>query len=195
MHTKAPYQTFTLDPQRMAALETALWRAYYDRNIPLGLILMVRLSREQFKLSWTSSLRGAYHVLRASIAWAPPRNRPEVARRFLRRFYSLVARERNLTFDPDHVAGLELRYWRLHRDLVGVPDKLPLVEALAELHAEIIRRPIEEMLPSATHRARATRIIDEITSRRSPDPAKDWRRVEENLLLAYRHMVTMLPGS
>ena len=45
------------------------------------------------------------------------------------------------------------------------------------------------MLPWATYRARAAAFVDEITGRRSPDPAKDWRRVEENLLLAYRHMV------
>ena len=146
---------FTLDPQRMAVLEAALWRAYYDRNITSGLILMVRLSREQFKLSWTDSLRGAYHILHATIAWAPPRNRPEEAHRYLRRFYTLVARERGLAFAPDHVASLELRYRQLHRDLVGVPDKLPLVEALAELHAAIFHRSTEEMLPSATYRARA----------------------------------------
>jgi hypothetical protein len=57
------------------------------------------------------------------------------------------------------------------------------------LHAGIFCRPIEEMLPSAVYRARATEIADAIISRRSRDPAGDWRRVEENLLLAYRHMV------
>jgi hypothetical protein len=64
-----------------------------------------------------------------------------------------------------------------------------LVEALAGLHAGIFRRSVEEMRLSATYRARAVEIVGEITSRRSPDLAGDWRRVEENLLLAYRHIV------
>src|SRR5207244_736703 len=103
------------DPERMAYLETEGWRAYYDRKWLRAFLLLATLCREQFRLTYLSSLRAAYFATRASLAFAPRRNRPGLARAYLLKFYRLARPALDLDFDPERVADLELRYWVVHR--------------------------------------------------------------------------------
>jgi hypothetical protein len=174
------------DPERMARLETEGWRAYYDRKWLRAFFLLATLCREQFRLPYLASLRAAYYATRASLAFAPKRNRPELARAYLRKFYRLARPALDFAFEPERVADLELRYWVVHRELVDAADKAPLERSLAELHAAIFGTGVEAMAESGVRRAAAATAVDRITSRRSTDVAADWREVEENLRAAYR---------
>ena len=74
-----------LDADRLAELEAGGWRAYYDRNWPRVIKLMVQLNQEQFHIPFPLSVVAAVHIARASIAWAPVDNKPAVVQRHLER--------------------------------------------------------------------------------------------------------------
>jgi hypothetical protein len=184
------------DPDRLAYLETAGWKAYYDHKWLLAFRLLVQLSHEQFGLSWLRSIQAAYYITRASIAWAPKENEAGKARRYIRKFYRVGAKHgRGLSFDPAKVADAEFRYWVVHRRLSGRPqeEKGPLVDSFAELHSAIFGIPKEQAYPSAVSRARAADTVDLITSKTSTDVAGDWQRVENHLREAYRSVKVELP--
>jgi uncharacterized protein YndB with AHSA1/START domain len=168
------------DADRLAYLETEIWRAYYERRWARVLRLTLELVREQFGLSWPRAVVAAYHTTRAAIAWAPVKHSVRTAR---------VA-------DADHVADLELDYWIVHRDLSGRPKlrKQPLERCLADLHAALFDLPREVTGESGVARARAADVVDEITSGRSRDVPGDWALVEQHLRDCYRSIGQQLPA-
>jgi hypothetical protein len=64
-------------------------------------------------------------------------------------------------------------------------DKRPLVECVAALHAALFGRAPASLWESALSRVQAANAVDQITSRRSIDPAADWALVESSLRRAY----------
>ena len=54
----------TLNPGRLAHLEAGGWRAYYDRNWPKLIGLMVQLNQEQFHIPFPLSVVAAFHLIR-----------------------------------------------------------------------------------------------------------------------------------
>ena len=135
-----PHRSF--DPRRVGSLEAAAWIAYYRRQWLPFLSSAVSLTRHTFGLSWPSTLRGAWLVLRANQLWAPyPNNDPEGARRAMERFYRLVAERHGDTFDARRASELEVEWWRVHRahqhDGSGGSDEGPLIAALCALYAYV----------------------------------------------------------
>jgi hypothetical protein len=177
------------DADRLAYLETAIWRAYYDRRWISVVSLTLQLVHEQFGLTWPRAIQAAYCTTRAAIAWAPANHNVERVRLYLRRFYR-IARQPN----ADHVGDLELDYWIVHRDLSGRPaaQKAPLERSLADLHAALFGLPREATAESGVARARAADVVDEITSGRSRHVAGDWARVEQHLRDCYRGLAQQL---
>ncbi|MGE5829139.1 MAG: hypothetical protein ACM30G_12385 [Micromonosporaceae bacterium] len=159
-----PVRLGDFDPVRLGEHEAAAWVAYYQHRWAALLRAAMGMVRVGFGLSWLATLRGAWLVLRANQAWAPyPENDPDRARALMRRFYALVTAATGERFDLDEAARLEIEWWRVHRYLQReAPDgsTRSLAEAVAALYAHVYRRPIEEMLPAAAHRAAAMRISD-----------------------------------
>src|SRR5690349_3928611 len=106
-----------MNPERLAYLEAAIWRSYYDRRWLRVLGLTLQLVHEQFHLSWPRAVQAAYYTTRAALAWAPLEHDLQKVRRYLERFYRATHAK-----DPAGVAELELRYWVVHRDLSGRPE-------------------------------------------------------------------------
>lgn len=185
---------WAFDPARLAELEAAGWEAYYARNWPRAFWLLVLLCREQFRLSWFSALRAAYYVTRASMAFAPKENDIPATKKYLAKFYFAAKGNPNLGYDPQQASELELRYWIVHRQLVGIPDKSGMIQALAELHSTLFGLPREQVRSSAELRATAAETVDRITSRSSPDPAQDWQRIRQYLTQAYSEILQALAG-
>ena len=78
---------FTFDPDRVAALETAGWRAYYQRRWGTLLRVVVILCQEQFHIPFPISLLAAYYDTRASVAWAPLDHDARAVEAWYARFY------------------------------------------------------------------------------------------------------------
>jgi hypothetical protein len=176
----------TLDAERLAELEAGGWRAYYDRNWPRVVKLMVQLNQEQFHIPFPLSVVAALHIARASVAWAPVDNQPEETRKHLRRYYRIARRWSDFQFSAEKAADLELVYWIEHRRLSGQPEKGPYVEAMTALHAELFGLPPRRVRESAEWRVRASNTVDLITSGTSEDPEADWRKLEQDLRECYR---------
>jgi hypothetical protein len=172
--------------ERIAELEAGGWRAYYDRDWPRVVRLMVALNQEQFHIPFPLSVAAAFHIARASIAWAPVDHDEEAVRLSLRRFYRMAGRWSDFEFEPRRAADLEIAYWIEHRRLVGVADKTPFVEAMAALHAHLFSSSPERMRESAEWRVRANNTVDGITGGESRDPEADWRKLENELQECYR---------
>jgi len=71
---------YDFNPRNTGLYEARLWKAYYDRDWPLALLLVYRMLRSQFNLSQPRAALATYCTIRAAVAWAPRDNNPEVAR-------------------------------------------------------------------------------------------------------------------
>ena len=185
------------DPDRVAHFEAAGWRAYYDRDWPRLLRLMIQLCREQFRIPFLRALQAAYHVARASAAWIPEHHDLEKVRQHYERFYRIAQRHSGLTFDPRKVAALEVEYNDVHRRFSGLPDKSAFVRTMTNLHSALFEIPPALARESAELRVLAADVVDQITSKRSLDVEADWRLLEEYLRGCYRsvHRAMRIAGS
>jgi len=180
--------TFTFDPDHVALLEAEGWRAYYDKKWPRVLYLTERTTATQFHVPFPLSLRGAYYVTRAAIAFKPVDNDLATTWAGLRAYYALVRRWSDLGFDVDRVADLELQYWIVHRRLSGAPDHVELEDVLTELHSAMFGLGRERTRESAKWRTLAAMTVDEITGGRVPPLEGNWLRLREQLRRCYHSL-------
>jgi hypothetical protein len=154
----------SFDPRLVGRLETETWLRYYRREWRPFLVAAIRVVRHAFGLGWWDTVRGAWWVLRANQVWAPyPDNDPDACRRYMARFYALVARRHDERLDVREAARLEVEWWRIHRELQRErpqDDDGPLVDALAALYAFVYAVPADDVRRAAEERARAMRLSD-----------------------------------
>ena len=97
------------DPDRVARLETASWRAYYDRRWLSMARVLVAAHREQFGLSPLGALLATISASRAAIAFAPLEGSDvDAARRHLVVYYRRVRAALGTTADAATLAELSL---------------------------------------------------------------------------------------
>lgn len=158
-----PHQS--LDPRHVAQLECALWVAYYRREWMAFVRGAIVLIRDVFGLSWLSTIRGSWFLLRATRLWAPcPDNNAAAARRAMERFYRLLKQHSGAPADPAEAARLEVEWWRVHRELQhdsAGSDERALVDALAALYAFAFGVPDTAVRLAAEQRALAMQYCDE----------------------------------
>lgn len=171
-------RSFLLRPERVAYFEANGWRAYYDRNWPRLLSLILRLCQEQFHIPFPVSLLAAYDITRASIAWVPVDH--DIARvdMYYEKFYRLARQYSGLSFDPAQAGRLETAYNEVHRRLAGQTNKDEFIQVMVQLHSAIFGLSAEEARYSAECRVRANDTVDKITSKTSQNPEEDWARLE-----------------
>jgi hypothetical protein len=182
-----------LDPDEISYCEAAGWAAYYQRDWPRVLRLMVRLNRAQFGMGLGAAIAAALDTVRAAAAFAPAANDLEATRRHLRGYFTRARRSAGISANAATLADRELDYWVLHRELANRrkadradDDLTPLVDALARLHAAVFDSTPERMHVSAALRALAAARVDRITGGYSDDVAADWARIVDLLRDAYR---------
>jgi hypothetical protein len=158
-----PYRSF--DPRLVGRLEADVWVSYYRREWAAFLRSAITLTRHTFGLSWPSTIRGAWLVLRANQLWAPyPDNDREGARRAMESFFRLVARRYAEPFDPRRASELEVEWWRVHREHQRENpggDERALVAALAALYAYVYGVAEADVTVAAEQRALAMRYSDQ----------------------------------
>jgi hypothetical protein len=177
----------------IADYEAGGWAAYYERNWPQVLALMVRLNRAQFGMSWLHALAAAFDTVRAAAAFAPAANDLQATRHHLTRFFARARRNLGISADAATLAELELDYWVVHRALASRRQRdaseanlTPMIDSLTRLHAALFDITNEQAQVSAALRALAAARVDRITSGTSTDSAGDWMAIRELLCSAYR---------
>lgn len=177
------------DPDHVAWFETEGWRAYYERRWLRLMRLTIGVCQAEFRIPFPNSWLAAYYVIRASLAWVPTDHNIWAVQSYLERFYRLARRSSGLKFDPVRVGALELRYFDVHRRLVGSSDTKAFVEALLALHSALFGITPEQARESAEARVHAATLVDGITNGWSDDIPGDWRRIEQALRRCYRSIV------
>lgn len=193
MRWQIPTEGSIFSWERVAYYEAAGWRATYDRAWVKAFLLMVRLNREEFRMPFMTAVAGAIDIVRASMAFAPVDNDVFMAAEFIRRYYAKARRSAGIQPDAETLAGLEMDYWIVHRDVAGARMKnhkldniKAMIESLVRLHAALFNASPKATRRSAVQRAKAAVTVDRITGRYSTDVEADWARVEVYLEEAYR---------
>ena len=153
----------SFDPVVLGNQETDAWASYYRHEWRGFLVSAVGMVGTGFGMGRLKTVAGAFHVLRANQLWAPyPDNDPDGARASMRRFYALVAKDRELDLDPVRASELEVEWWRLHREHQHDPDveESALVQALVDLYAYVYSTEPEPMRPAAAARVEAMDLSD-----------------------------------
>jgi hypothetical protein len=96
--------------------------------------------------------------------------------------------ERDAAFDPDAVGDAEYDYWVIHREIVGQVDRAPLIASLTRIPARLYGVREACLIPSATERERAVRLVDHITSGQQPPTEGAWNEITRALVHTYELM-------
>jgi hypothetical protein len=177
----------SFDPDEVARLETAMWRAYYDRRrLPL-FGQLVALLQGQFHLQPLRAVTLAGLAARAAAVFQVGASHADYRRALphLERYYHGIRAVSEVPFDPWRAAWLELEWWIVHREVDDHPPG-DLEAALAELAAELYQVPAERLWAHASRRAEAMTIRDRTARRPVGVLEDDWDRIEAVLWVAWK---------
>jgi hypothetical protein len=175
-------QLRAFDPNRVAQLETAMWRAYYEHRYAALLGNLYLVNRDDYGFSPADSLALAWYAALAAKTFQPTRSRAEAqtALPTLERYFAVMRAHGGEAFDPKEAARLELDWWQLRRE-----DAPPFVYglAIARTTSAIYGVDNEELRRAGMLRARMMSYRDERGNGRMQE--SDWLLIENGLVLSY----------
>ncbi len=177
------------DPDRLAALETRMWKAYYRRQAARLFALLVRANREQAGASWPRAVAAAVLLARAAAGFGRSTGDYD---RFLP---DIVRGYRALGLPPDvdaeAVALRELRWWVVRRE-IGLAAGGAAGEAIAQLYAALYGLPVGAVAEAGRLRGLAAEVRDRGATADPDGPAGDgrtyWPEVARLLRASYRSL-------
>jgi hypothetical protein len=176
-----PRSMRSFDPARVADLELAMWQAYYRKEkLRLGVLLVATL-REQFRYSWLTATRAAYHLARAAAVFGDLRGDYERVLPDLERGYAIARDWTGAAFDPGVVARDELAWWVARRDQ-STSDPHHVGALMAQLYADFYGVPRARVAGAALLRAQAGALRDH------GGLGADWRGVGALLHESYQSL-------
>ena len=145
------------DPDRLALLETRMWKAYYRRQPARLFGLLVRAIRAQARVSWPRALFASLLLSRAAAGFARSNGDYE-------RFAPDIGRAYRILGLPDHVdaeavARHELRWWVVRRE-IGLAAGAAAGDSITDLYATLYDVPREHVAEAGRLRGNAAEIRD-----------------------------------
>jgi hypothetical protein len=145
------------DPDRLADLETGMWKAYYRRQPARLFGLLVRGLHEQARASWPRALASSILLTKAAVGFARStgdyeRFGPAIARAY--RWLGLPS-----DVDAEEVARWELRWWVVRRE-IGLSAGEAAGKAISTMYAALYRVPISLVAEAGRLRGIAAEIRD-----------------------------------
>jgi len=145
------------DPDRLAALELGMWKAYYRREAALLFRLLIRANREQAGVGLARAIVAAFWLAYAAARFGAStgdyeRFAPEIARGY--RWLGLPE-----SVDIDEVARRELRWWVVRRE-IGLAAGAAAGESIAALYSAIYDVPEAAVREAGALRGRAAEVRD-----------------------------------
>ena len=176
------------DPDRLATLETRMWKAYYRRQPARLFGLLVRALHEQARVSWARALAAAVLLTRAAVGFARASGDYD-------RFAADIARGyRVLGFRGarlDEVARHELRWWVVRRE-IGLAAGAAAGEAITDLYAALYEVSTERVAEAGRLRGEAAEVRDRGAADDPDGPggtgAGYWPEVARLLRASYRSL-------
>jgi hypothetical protein len=173
-----PRSIRTFDPGRLADLELRMWRAYYAKQNVRLFGLLVTLLREQYRYSWATATREAFHLARAAATFGNARSNYEVVLPDLEAAYGTAREWLHANFDPKAVARSELAWW-VARRIPGQNSAMQIGGLIADEYSMLYDAPRDSVLGAALLRAEAAALRDSQAAR------PDWERIRGLLLDSY----------
>jgi hypothetical protein len=178
---RGPRSLRTFDADRLAALETGMWQAYYGKERARLFALLVTMLREQYHYSWATAAIQGYHLARAAATFGDGGDRTEDVLPDLEAAYAGVRAWTGATFEARAVARAELAWWQARRS-PGRNSVEDVGRLIAEEYALLYESSPPAMLTPALLRARAAALRDAHAG--SPD----WTAIAELLRQSYREL-------
>ncbi|HWL50889.1 MAG TPA: hypothetical protein VNQ90_00535 [Chthoniobacteraceae bacterium] len=173
----------SFDPAEMAALETIMWRRYYEgRYLSLAWNLYT-ITRHQYGLRPASSLKTAYHAAMAARMFRKSRGRAEAERAIphLEKAYRCISDNTGSPFDTQKAAEMELHWWQQRREHVPTEG---YARTIGDLMTLVHKVDDPRMRHSALLRARMMAYRD--ARRNGQMKEEDWEVIRKNLTEAYQ---------
>ena len=177
------------DADRLASLETAMWKAYYRRQPARLFGLLIQGLREQAHASWPRAIAASLFLTRGAAGFARSsgdydRFAPDIARG-----YRLLGLPRNV--DAEEVARRELRWWVVRRE-IGLAAGAAAGDAITRLYAALYDVPETAVAEAGRLRGVAAEVRDRGASE-DPDGATGpgrsyWPEVARLLQDSYRSL-------
>ena len=145
------------EPDRLADLETRMWKAYY-RQQPARLFgLLVLALREQARVSWLVALRASLILTRAAAGFARAGGDYERFGPGIGAAYRLLGLPPSV--DADEVGRRELHWWVVRRE-IGVTAGAAAGAAITDLYAALYELPSERVAAAGRLRGLAAEVRD-----------------------------------
>lgn len=169
------------DPDRLAALETDMWRAYYKKEKLRLFSLLVSMLREQYRLPYAKAVGVAFHWARAAATFGDATGDYDRVLPDLAAGYGTLRQFLDAHWDDAEVARAELAWWVARR----IPtERSPenVGRLIGELYARIYQAPAARVATAGLLRAQAGWLRDQ------GGAAADWETVARLLHDSYRSL-------
>jgi hypothetical protein len=184
------------DPDRLADLETAMWKAYYRRQPARLFGLLIQGLREQAHASWPRALAAGFFLTKGAAGFARAmdgydRFAPDIARG-----YRLLGLPTHI--DAEEVARRELRWWVVRRE-IGLAAGAAAGEAITRLYAAIYALPESVVSEAGRLRGEAAEVRDRGANADPAGPCARglayWPEVARLLRRSYRELHAVLAAN
>ena len=166
------------EPARLADLELRMWQAYYAKENVRLFALLVTMLREQYRYSWATATREAFHLARAAATFGNARSNYEQVLPDLEAGYTIARDWLGARFDPQAVARAELAWW-VARRIPGQNSPEHVGDLIADSYALLYETSADTVRQSSRLRARAAALRDAQAS------APDWATIGQLLNQSY----------
>ena len=169
------------DADRLAGLETEMWKAYYEkRNVRL-FVLLTEMLREQRRYPWAKAATEGFYLARPAARFAGMTGGYDAVLPDLEHAYGMAKDWTGAGYDVRAVARAELAWWVARRDPAArSPENVGRL--IGELYATMYGVPIERVANAGLLRAQAAALRD----RSAQQP--DWATIASLLQRSYREL-------
>ena len=191
----APTWAADFDADRLASLETRMWKAYYRRQPARLFGLLVLALREQGKASWPRALAAAVLLTKAAAGFARSTGEYDRFAADIERGYRVLGLPAQI--DLGEVARWELRWWVVRRE-IGLAAGAEAGDAIARLYAAFYQLPLQRVAEAGRLRGLAAELRDR-GANDDPDGPRGsghayWPEVASVLRDSYRSLARAVRG-
>jgi len=182
---RGPRSMRVFNPDRLADLEVRMWQAYYAKERVRLFALLVTMLHEQYRYSWATATKEAFHLARAAARFGDLKGGYEVVLPDLEAAYATAESWLRAGFDPRDVARAELAWW-IARRIPGRNSPEQVGALIADEYALLYETRREAVTNAARLRAEAAALRDA----EAAEP--DWDTIGALLRQSYRDLLAAL---